>query len=265
MSNPWFRMYSEFIYNETIEFLSFEDQRHFVFILCMKNEGLLDKKYPQSGMLDRVVSRRLGLVGEAFDNAKRRIKEVGLIDENWQPVKWDERQFKSDSSKERTKAYRDRLKSHCDVTVTAQEADTEEDTDSESESDLKTHTIKPSVCDFPTTPAGICCKAMIKQGIKITNQYNPLFIALLEAGATEQEFANAAKTAVSKGKPDFAYAIGIVKKQREDAAKLILHRGPLPTKQESLEQENKETTQRAKARLFGMQTEKDITNETTRL
>jgi uncharacterized protein YdaU (DUF1376 family) len=125
--------------------------------------------------------------------------------------------------------------------------------------------LETPVCDFTPTPVGLCCKAMIQQGIKNTSQQNPTFLALINAGATEQEFANAAKAAVSKGKPDFAYAIGIVKKQREDAAKLILHRGPLPTKQESLEQENKEATQRAKARLFGLQTEKDITNEATRL
>jgi hypothetical protein len=127
----------------------------------------------------------------------------------------------------------------------------------------KTHT--PSVCDFPTTPAGLCCKAIIQQGIKSTNQHNPIFIALLEAGATEQEFANAAKTAVSKGKPDFPYVIGIVKKQREDAAKLVLHQGKLPNKQDLLEKGNREATQRAKARLFGSSTEKDVTNETTRL
>jgi uncharacterized protein YdaU (DUF1376 family) len=121
------------------------------------------------------------------------------------------------------------------------------------------------VCDFTPTPVGLCCKAIIQQGIKSTSQHNPTFLALIDAGATEQEFAEAAKTAVSKGNRTFGYVLGIVKKQREDAAKLLLHRGPLPTKQESLEQENKEATQRAKARLFGVQTEKDITNEATRL
>lgn len=263
MANPWFRLYSEAVDDEKLRLLAFEDRWHYIAILCCKNNGVLDEVQPN--LMRRKVAVKLGLDLRELGEVARRLSEVGLVDqETLQPLAWDKRQFRSDTSKERTKAYRDRMKSHRDVTVTAQEADTEEDTDSESESDLKTHTIKP-VCDFTPTPAGLCCKAIIQQGIKSTNQYNPLFIALLEAGATEQEFANAAKAAVSKGKPDFAYVLGIVKKQREDAAKLVLHRGPLPTKQESLDQENKEATQRAKARLFGMQTEKDITNETTRL
>lgn len=245
MSNPWFRMYSDFIYNETIEFLSFEDQRHFVFLLCMKNEGLLDKKYPQPGMLDRVVSRRLGLIGEAFDNAKRRIKEVGLIDDNWQPVNWDERQFKSDTSKERTRAWRERQKSHSDVTVTAQETHTDSETKSETE--IETHTAEQDndlnpVRVIPTAKpgtAGSCCQVMIANQIHGCNPHNPLLLALIEAGATEDEFAYASREAVSKGNKKFGYVLGIVKGQREQAAKLILHKGRLPNKQEVIEAQNR--------------------------
>ena len=141
--NPWFRMYSDFMFDEKIEFLAFEDQRHYVFILCMKNAGLLDKEYAQPGMLDRVIAKRLGLFGEAFEAAKRRLVESGLIAGDFQPVAWNKRQFLSDSSAERTRAYRERMakkvadpdmaneERHSDVTVTAQEADTETDTDTE--------------------------------------------------------------------------------------------------------------------------------------
>ena len=131
--NPWFRMYSDFIFDEKIEFLAFEDRAHYVFILCMKNLGLLDKEYLQPGMLDRVVARRLGLYGEAFEAARKRLVEAGLIDYKFQPVAWDKRQFVSDTSVERTKAYRERMKRHGDVTVTAQEADTDTDTEKEGE------------------------------------------------------------------------------------------------------------------------------------
>ena len=136
MSNPWFRMYNDFIYDEKIEFLSFEDQRHFVFLLCMKNLGLLDKEYPQQGMLDRVIARRLGLYGEAFDNAKIRLMAVGVIDVNWQPVGWNSRQFVSDSDPshaERQRRYRERQKEKAssdvtgDVTVTVLDTDTDTD------------------------------------------------------------------------------------------------------------------------------------------
>lgn len=134
MSNPWFRLYSRITTDPIIEFLSFEDQRHYVWVLCLKNDGFLDQKYPQNNGLDRVVARKLGLQGEAFENAKIRLVESGLIDNNWQPKSWDELQFKSDSSKERVKAFRERnikkqqginLKRECNVTVTAQDTDTD--------------------------------------------------------------------------------------------------------------------------------------------
>lgn len=99
-------MYSDFIFDEKVEFLAFEDQRHFVFILCLKNMGLLDKDYPQAGMLDRVVAKRLGLFGEAFESAKRRLIDSGLIDEAWQPVAWDRRQMRSDADQTATERKR---------------------------------------------------------------------------------------------------------------------------------------------------------------
>ena len=134
--NPWFRMYSDFMFDEKIEFLAFEDQRHYVFLLCMKNSGLVDKEYTQPGMLDRVVSKRLGLYGEAFESAKKRLVESGLIDYKFQPIAWDKRQFLSDSSTDRVQAYRERtkqVKRFGNVSETAQEADTETEADTDTE------------------------------------------------------------------------------------------------------------------------------------
>jgi len=134
MSNPWFRLYSDFIYDEKIEFISLEDQRHFVFILCMKNLGLIDKEY-SSPEMHRVVARRLGLYGEAFDSAKKRLVESALIKSDWQPTNWNKRQFVSDTDPthaERQRKYRERLKNKdSDVTrdVTVTVLDTESDTD----------------------------------------------------------------------------------------------------------------------------------------
>lgn len=135
MTNPWFRFYHDFIFDEVIETLAFDDQRHFVFVLCLKCAGTLDKEYPAHINLDRVVGRRLGIHGETLDNAKRRLIESGLIDENWQPKSWDRLQFKTDDSKERVARYRERKRKKnqsvgsCNgdvtVTVTAQETDTE--------------------------------------------------------------------------------------------------------------------------------------------
>lgn len=95
---------------------------------------------------------------------------------------------------------------------------------------------------FKPTHSGLYCKAMMSQGVQACNPHHPTLLALIDAGATEQEFAQAAKNAVDKGKANFAYVLGTVKKQREDAAKLVLHHGRLPNKQEILEQSNRAAT-----------------------
>lgn len=90
--------------------------------------------------------------------------------------------------------------------------------------------------------AGACCKTLMANGIHGCNPHHPTLLALLEAGATVDEFAYAAKNAVSRGNAKFAYVLGTVKRQREEAAKLVLHHGRLPNSQEALEASNKAAT-----------------------
>lgn len=110
MSLPWFRFYATFMTDPVVEELSFEDQRHFVFLLCMKCNGLLDKEFDDDQMRERAIARRLGLQGEALLFAKSRLVESGLIGADWQPKSWDKLQFKSDhdpTGAERQKRWRD--------------------------------------------------------------------------------------------------------------------------------------------------------------
>jgi hypothetical protein len=94
-----------------------------------------------------------------------------------------------------------------------------------------------------TTPqpgiAGACCKALIRLGVQGCNPHHPTLLALLNAGATEDEFAQAARNAVARGKVNFAYVLGTVTRQREEAAKLVLHHGRMPNTQELLESSNR--------------------------
>lgn len=93
--------------------------------------------------------------------------------------------------------------------------------------DLNTH--PPTVNgegDVCVTPGGICL-AMREAGIADTNPGHITLIELVNAGATVDEFVGAANDAKAKGK-GFAYAIGIVKKRREEVANLTLHQGQLP-------------------------------------
>ena len=91
--------------------------------------------------------------------------------------------------------------------------------------------------------AGTCCKTMISHGVQGCNPHHPTLRALLQAGAVEEEFVQAARSAVSRGKASFAYVIGTVKRQREEAAKMVLHQGRMPNGQELLEASNKAATE----------------------
>jgi hypothetical protein len=91
-------MYARFITDPDVEELSFEDQRHYVFLLCMKCDGLLDKDFDDPEKRDRAIARRLGLQGEAYTFAKDRLIGSRLVDENLQPRSWNSLQFKSDHS-----------------------------------------------------------------------------------------------------------------------------------------------------------------------
>jgi uncharacterized protein YdaU (DUF1376 family) len=94
----------------------------------------------------------------------------------------------------------------------------------------------------PPGAAGACCRALARNGVQGSNPHHPTLLALLQAGAVEDEFVQAAKNAVAKGKENFAYVIGTVKRQREEAAKLVLHQGRMPNKQELLESSNRAAT-----------------------
>lgn len=135
---PWFRAYTEMVDDEKLRLLAFEDRWHFVALLCLKGQGLLDDGGP---LMMRKVAVKLGLDLRTLDDVARRLAEVGLIDKDTlQPLAWDARQMKSDSSAERVKAYRERqkqvkhgVKQARNVTVTPQDTDTDTDTEEEKE------------------------------------------------------------------------------------------------------------------------------------
>ena len=135
--NPWFRMYTEAVDDEKLRLLAFEDRWHYVAILCLKGQGLLDDKSDHQLRL-RKIAVKMGVQLRELDEIARRLSEVGLVDqETLQPVKWDIRQFRSDSSRERVAKHRENqrkqqdesTKRGCNVTVTPPETDTDTDTD----------------------------------------------------------------------------------------------------------------------------------------
>lgn len=98
---------------------------------------------------------------------------------------------------------------------------------------VSTHTATSTeAARVAPTQAGLICRAMKAEGIADVNPGNADLLALIAAGADEVEFVGAARTAASRSK-GFAYAIGTVKRQRQEAASTAatLHRGPMPARQ----------------------------------
>lgn len=79
---------------------------------------------------------------------------------------------------------------------------------------------------------------MRQAGLSGVNPGHPDLLALLEAGATEEEIAGAAQAAVDRGKASFAYCLAMLKRQRQEAAAMApsLHRGALPRNLTAAEQ-----------------------------
>jgi len=149
MPNPWFRMYTEAVDDEKLRLLAFEDRWHFVAILCCKGKGVLDEGEP--GLVRRKVAVKLGLDLRELDEVVRRLSEVHLLDrDTLQPLAWEERQFQSDSSTDRVRAYREKIKKKGEtipkryetVSVTAQDTDTDTDTEKRKVKGLGTGTTK---------------------------------------------------------------------------------------------------------------------------
>lgn len=111
MSNakmPWFRLYSEALDDEKLKLVAAEDRWYFIAILCCKSQGILEKA---DGLLKRKVAVKLGVQVETLDEIARRLSEVGLIDrETLQPLRWDARQMRSDTSTDRVRQHRDKKK-----------------------------------------------------------------------------------------------------------------------------------------------------------
>lgn len=142
---PWLRLYSRIVDDDKVRLLAFEDRWHFVALLCLKCEGVLDE--PNESLRLRKISVKLGLQAREIEEVFRRLEEVGLTDTEGNPIKWDSLQFKSDhdnTAAERKRRQRAREAQkypvtgasrvtsrtcHKDVTRPEEEEDTETDTE----------------------------------------------------------------------------------------------------------------------------------------
>lgn len=100
----WFRLYAEFATDPKVQVLSEAMQRRLIMLFCLQCENDL------SNFTDEHIKYALGISKKELEKTKILFQKCKFIDANWKIFKWKERQFQSDSSKIRTKRYRDSSK-----------------------------------------------------------------------------------------------------------------------------------------------------------
>ncbi|MDE2470170.1 MAG: hypothetical protein KGL35_15835 [Bradyrhizobium sp.] len=125
MSNPWFRMYSEFLNDPKVQMLSETDQRRFIMVLCMRcsNGDVM--------LHDEAVAFQLRISNEEWASTKAVLVAKNLIGDDNKPIAWNKRQYASDTSNQRVAKHRAKKKQQCNVTVTPPDSEADTETDSE--------------------------------------------------------------------------------------------------------------------------------------
>jgi hypothetical protein len=103
----WLKLYTEITRDPKVLLLSFEDRWHYVAVLCAKADGMLDQ---EPRLRDRMMRVHLGLDDHNVDAVRERLMDVLLIDEDWEPRGWDNRQSADATGAARKRRQRQREK-----------------------------------------------------------------------------------------------------------------------------------------------------------
>jgi hypothetical protein len=117
MANPWFRLYSEFAFDQKVQMLSEVDQRRLIMLFCLRCNGNVT-------LQDEEVTFQLRCSNDEWLKTKATFIAKGFINEHNEVLNWNKRQYISDSSAERVARYREKKKNDVtlsNVTVTAPE------------------------------------------------------------------------------------------------------------------------------------------------
>ena len=136
----WFRLYAEVVNDPKVQRLPCEDFRAWINLLCLAAEN--DGRLPSID--DIAFALRMGADGAL--TVVERLSNAGLIDRlnggpngyHYAPHGWAKRQYKSDTSTERVKRFRQRSE-----TVSETPPETEADTDTESKRVTNVTLVRP--------------------------------------------------------------------------------------------------------------------------
>lgn len=224
MANSWFRLYSEFSHDPKVQMMSEAMQRRYIMIMCLRCSNDIVTLH------ETELAFHLRITDAELAETKALFIGKGFIDDKWNLLNWEKRQFKSDSSAARVSRHREKKKNACNADVTLQKRSSNAlDTDTDTDTDTETPPLTPppvgreaASAPLPVAPthAGtVCGRIKSETGLASVNPSNPSLLALLENGVSADELVSASAEAVAKGK-GFAYALAVAAGRRRDAANI---------------------------------------------
>ena len=148
MSNPWFRMYSEFATDPKVQMLSEAMQRRLLMVMCMRCSNSLVTLQEQE------IAFQLRITESELAETKVVFIAKGFVDSEWNVLNWEKRQFASDTSKARVAKHRllqkekQNTSSNGDVTLQKRNDNGLEQNRTDTEQKIPSLS-KPSVIDCP--------------------------------------------------------------------------------------------------------------------
>lgn len=83
--SDWLKLRTDFVDDERLRLLDFNDRWHFIAIMCCKGQGILEDENHQ--LMRRKVAVKLGVKTAELDEIAKRLSGVGLVDvETLQPI-----------------------------------------------------------------------------------------------------------------------------------------------------------------------------------
>ena len=115
MVNPWFRFYSEFSHDPKVQMMSESMQRRYIMVMCLRCSNELVTLH------ETEIAFHLRITEAELAETKALFISKGFIDDKWNLLNWDKRQYKSDSSTERVARHRENKKRDSNADVTLQQ------------------------------------------------------------------------------------------------------------------------------------------------
>lgn len=153
MSNPWFRMYSEFSHDPKVQMMAEAMQRRYIMFMCLRCSNSIVTLH------ETEIAFHLRISDAEMAETKDLFISKGFIDSSFNLLNWEKRQFASGTSNARVAKHRklqkEKLKEdgNDDVTLPKQKSNAL-DTDTDTDTDKKNTEAKASLspAKLPTCP-----------------------------------------------------------------------------------------------------------------